>query len=46
MPNREDIFLLASYNASMHEKLYLAAGTLPQEVLIADRGAFFGAIHD
>jgi len=30
----------------MHEMLYLAAGTLPQEVLIADRSAFFGAIHD
>jgi len=45
MLGREDI-ALASYNASMHEKLYLAAGTLPQEVLIADRGAFFGAIHD
>lgn len=44
MPSREDIVLLASYNASMNEKLYLAAGTLPQEVLIADRGAFFGSI--
>jgi len=30
----------------MHEKLYLAAGTLLQEVLIADCGAFLGAIHD
>ena len=44
MPSREDIVLLASYNASMNEKLYLAAGTLPHEVLIADRGAFFGSI--
>jgi len=45
MRGREDI-VLASYRASMHEKLYLAAGTLPQEVLIADCGAFLGAIHD
>lgn len=44
MPSREDIVLLASYNASMNEKLYLAASTLPHEVLIADRGAFFGSI--
>ena len=45
MLGREDI-VLACYNASMNEKLYLAVGTLPQEVLIANRGAFFGAIHD
>lgn len=44
MPSREDIVLLASYNATMNETLYLAASTLPQEVLIADRGAFFGSI--
>ncbi|MES2902468.1 MAG: DinB family protein [Pseudomonadota bacterium] len=44
MPSREDIVLLASYNVSMNEKLYAAAATLPQEALIADRGAFFGSI--
>jgi uncharacterized damage-inducible protein DinB len=44
MPTREDIALLASYNASMNAKLYAAAATLPKEVLIADRGAFFGSI--
>ena len=44
MPNREDIVLLASYNASMNRKLYAAAATLPQDVLLADRGAFFGSV--
>lgn len=44
MPSREDIVLLASYNASMNEKLYAAAATLIQESLIADRGAFFGSV--
>src|SRR5437763_16522329 len=44
MPTREDIVLLASYNASMNRKLYAAAATLPKEVLIADRGAFFGSV--
>ena len=44
MPTREDIVLLASYNASMNTKLYAAAATLPKDVLVADRGAFFGSI--
>lgn len=44
MPTREDIVLLASYNASMNRKLYAAAAGLPQEALNADRGAFFGSI--
>ena len=44
MPTREDIVLLASYNASMNTKLYSAAATLPADVLNADRGAFFGSI--
>lgn len=44
MPTREDIVLLASYNASMNAKLYAAVATLPQKVLIADRGAFFRSI--
>ena len=44
MPTREDIVLLASYNASMNIRLYAAAATLPKDVLIADRGAFFGSV--
>ena len=44
MPTREDIVLLASYNASMNTKLYAAAATLPTDVLSADRGAFFGSV--
>lgn len=44
MPSREDIALLGSYNASMNLKLYAAAGELPKDALIADRGAFFGSI--
>lgn len=44
MPTREDIVLMASYNASMNTKLYAAAATLPKQALIADRGAFFGSI--
>lgn len=44
MPTREDIALLASYNASMNARLYAAAATLPKDALAADRGAFFGSI--
>ena len=44
MPTREDIILLASYNASMNSRLYAAAATLPKDALSADRGAFFGSI--
>lgn len=44
MPTRDDIVLLASYNATMNGRLYAAAARLPQEVLLADRGAFFGSI--
>ena len=44
MPTREDIVLLASYNACMNRQLYSAAATLPTEALVADRGAFFGSI--
>jgi uncharacterized damage-inducible protein DinB len=44
MPTREDIVLLASYNASMNIRLYAAAATLPKDVLSADRGAFFGSV--
>jgi uncharacterized damage-inducible protein DinB len=44
MPTREDIILLASYNTSMNRKLYAAAATMPKDVLVADRGAFFGSV--
>ncbi|TXF99270.1 DinB family protein [Massilia arenae] len=44
MPVREDIVLLASYNASMNTKVYAAAATLPADAVSADRGAFFGSI--
>jgi uncharacterized damage-inducible protein DinB len=44
MPNREDIVLLATYNASMNRKLYAAATTLSPDALLADRGAFFGSV--
>lgn len=44
MPTREDIVLLASYNASMNSRLYAAAAALPKDALSADRGAFFGSV--
>jgi uncharacterized damage-inducible protein DinB len=44
MPNRDDIILLASYNAAMNTQVYAAAATLPRQALTADRGAFFGSI--
>ncbi|OIQ80548.1 DinB family protein [mine drainage metagenome] len=36
--------LLATYNRWMNEKVYAAAGTLSDEELARDRGAFFGSI--
>ena len=44
MPTREDIVLLASYNAAMNGRVYAATAALPKDVLLADRGAFFGSI--
>lgn len=44
MPTREDIVLLATYNAAMNDKLYAAAATLSSDALRADRGAFFGSV--
>jgi uncharacterized damage-inducible protein DinB len=44
MPSREDIVLLAAYNASMNRKLYAAAAKLPRAELFADRKAFFGSL--
>ncbi|KFC76534.1 DinB family protein [Massilia sp. LC238] len=44
MPTRDDMVLVASYNAAMNGRLYAAAASLPNDVLLADRGAFFGSI--
>lgn len=44
MPTREDIVLLAAYNASMNRKLYAAAARLPEQEIVADRKAFFGSL--
>lgn len=44
MPTREDIVLLAAYNASMNRKLYDAAARLPASEIVADRKAFFGSL--
>ena len=44
MPTREDIVLLAAYNADMNARLYAAAATLPEAELQAGRGAFFGSL--
>ena len=44
MPTREDIVLLAAYNASMNRKLYEAAARLPASEIVADRKAFFGSL--
>lgn len=44
MPTREDIVLLAGYNASMNRKLYDAAAKLPASEIVADRKAFFGSL--
>ena len=44
MPTRNDIVLLATYNAAMNTRLYAAAATLSKDALSADRGAFFGSI--
>ena len=44
MSERAHFVLLAEYNEWMNAKVYEAAATLPQEALLADRGAFFGSI--
>jgi uncharacterized damage-inducible protein DinB len=44
LPARDDIVLLAQYNASMNRKLYDAAASLAPEEVSRDRGAFFGSL--
>lgn len=44
MPTRNDIALLASYNASMNGRLYAAAAKLTKDEQVADRGAFFKSV--
>jgi uncharacterized damage-inducible protein DinB len=38
--------LLAQYNQWMNQRLFEAAGQLPEPVLFEDRGAFFGSLYD
>ncbi|AVE04010.1 damage-inducible protein DinB [Pseudomonas palleroniana] len=40
----EHVALMASYNQWMNQKVYAAAGQLPDAALSADRQAFFGSI--
>ena len=44
MPTREDVVLLAQYNATMNRQLYDAAAALPPGEVSAERGAFFGSL--
>lgn len=44
MIDRDQIALLATYNAWMNGKLYEVAARLPDDQLRRDRGAFFGSI--
>lgn len=44
MKTCEHLILLAAYNASMNQKVYDAAATLPEHEVMADRKAFFGSI--
>ncbi len=37
--------MMARYNAEMNQRLYAAAGRLPDGERRLDRGAFFGSIH-
>jgi uncharacterized damage-inducible protein DinB len=41
----EHVRLLASYNASMNDRLYAVCAALPDEERKRDRGAFFKSIH-
>lgn len=46
LPARRDhLRQMAAYNRWMNEKVYAAAATMPQDDVMADRGAFFGSIH-
>lgn len=44
MQRTEHVQQMAAYNAWMNERLYGAARSLPDEELVAQRGAFFGSI--
>lgn len=44
MLQRDQIGLMARYNAWMNGKVFDAAARLPAEAVAADRGAFFGSI--
>ena len=42
---RENYRFLARYNRWFNQRLYAAAGRLPHEERVRDRGAFFGSVH-
>jgi uncharacterized damage-inducible protein DinB len=44
VPTRDDVVLLAEYNADMNRRLYDAAASLPPEEATRERGAFFGSL--
>ena len=41
---KDHVCLMADYNQWMNQKVYEAAGTLPEHVLHENKGAFFGSI--
>lgn len=41
---KDHVCLMADYNQWMNQKIYEAAGTLPEQVLHENKGAFFGSI--
>ena len=41
---KDHVYLMADYNQWMNQKVYEAAGTLPEQVLHENKGAFFGSI--
>ena len=41
---QDNFNLLARYNQWMNDKIYQLAGTLSQEQLFANKGAFFGSV--
>ena len=45
MPTTENYRLMAQYNRWMNDRLYAAAGGLPDDERRRDRDAFFKSIH-
>lgn len=42
---RQYCIMMATYNRNANQTLYEACGTLSEDALKADKGAFFGSIH-